>query len=558
MISTTKIILSQQRRFDVFCLRTLSSAVAFLSLSFLTCCCSVLANEQQLDVPTNSLASRTVADGFDSKKGVEAAQSRSGMIADSKPDAATGTADAITAAAKGAATTPADNATAIATTTPAVAATAGATVTSATSASEAVTPAGTTFDPTVATIAATNSPTDPPADSSATTTAVSQNQAVSGRKPRTFGNVLKTNIVETFQLDPRLKKDLTQGRYDLRPIKLQQDYFSVGFNPTIEWDKNPGVPTVPAYGYDNMSLYVVGPITKHLSTWVQALPLVNSQGAMSHFEILQGLANYGNDKTFLQVLGGQGFNWQNSGFGGADRTITQTSPGVYTAINGFDPTAVSKTVSLSATGHNWTTGKVFGYWQPGAQTSSDPNITYQRGYGVGVSGEKLIGKTGISGIQSNLTMGTTPAFNINTAPSGALVGRQSSPFIWWTSWINKSFQDKKGYVRFNPSFGLTTFHQRRNLDDPAVNYGASNGYGYTFDLVAIPVRSYLTSILRYDQFRTNGVSHDNTTYTFTAGEALDLHMPNKGRLRVTFDYQLIGQHAIQPSQRFILGFWPIW
>ncbi len=471
------------------------------------------------------------------------------MTADGTTSTTAATAVATTTPTAVATTTP----TAVATTTP----TAIATTTSAAASTEAATTTATMFDPTVATIAATST-TDPPADMSTATTGVSQNQAVSGRKPRTFGNVLKTNIVETFQLDPRLKKDLTEGRYDLRPIKLQQDYFSVGFNPTIEWDKNPGVPTVPAYGYTNMSLYVVGPITKHLSTWVQALPLVNSQGAMSHFEILQGLANYGNDKTFIQVLGGQGFNWQNSGFGGADRTITQTSPGVYTAINGFDPTAVSKTVSLSATGHNWTTGKVFGYWQPGAQTSSDPNITYQRGYGVGVSGEKLIGKTGISGIQSNLTMGTTPAFNINTAPSGALVGRQSSPFIWWTSWINKSFQDKKGYVRFNPSFGLTTFHQRRNLDDPNVNYGASNGYGYTFDLVAIPVRSYLTSILRYDQFRTNGVSHDNTTYTFTAGEALDLHMPNKGRLRLTFDYQLIGQHELQPSQRFILGFWPIW
>jgi hypothetical protein len=512
----------------------------------------VFAHEQQLDVPINSLAIR--ADGINSKKGVEAAQSSSGMIADSKPSGATATAAAVTAAA----TSSVADATASAATSSAIVATAGAATSSAATASEAGTASATMFDPTVATIAATTSSTDPPADSSTTTTAASQNQAVSGRKPRTFGNVLKTNIVETFQLDPRLKKDLTEGRYDLRPIKLQQDYFSMGFNPTIEWDKNPGAPTVPSYGYTNMSLYAVGPITKHLSTWVQGLPLVNDHGFFQHFELLQGLANYGNDKTFIQVAGGQGFNWQNIGFGGADRTITQTSPGVYSAINGFDPTATSKTVSLSATGHNWTTGKVFGYWQPGSQTSLDSNITYQRGYGVGVSGEKLIGKTGISGIQSNLTMGTTPAFNINTAPSGNLVGRQSSPFIWWTSWINKSFQDKKGYVRFNPSFGLTTFHQRRNLDDPSVNYGASNGYGYTVDLVAMPVRSYLTSILRYDQFRTNGVTHDNTTYTFTAGEALDLHTPNKGRLRVTFDYQLIGQHAIQPSQRFILGFWPIW
>jgi hypothetical protein len=379
-------------------------------------------------------------------------------------------------------------------------------------------------------------------------------------RPKSLGHFLKSNIVETFQLDPRLKKDLTEGRYDLRPIKLQQDYLSIGYNPTINWDRTAGPPWVTSYGKTNMSIYAVGPITKHLSMWVQGLPIVNTPGFFSHFELLQGMANYGTDKSTVQFLGGQGFGWQNIGFGGADRTITQTSPGVYTAINGFDPTAPAKIISLSASGMNWTTGKVFGYWQPGAQTSSDSNITYQRGYGVGLSGEKLFAKSGmdISGIQTNLTMGTTPLFNVNTNAAGNLIGRQNSPFIWWTSWINKSFQDKEGYVRLNPSFGLTTFHQRRNFDDPNISTYPTSGYGYTFDIVAIPVRSYLTNILRFDQFRTNGLTHDNTTYTFSAGQAYDFHTPNKGRLRVTFDYQLIGQHATAPSQRLILGFWPIW
>ena len=540
MISTINLILNTPNRFDVF--RRLISNTTVFSLSFLACCSSVYAHELRLDVPTNALASRTV-NGFESAKGLASTPSSAGIIADSQAVVPVAITSAASATAGDTTTSPAP-ATADATMDPAATATRSASTTASATTTTITSPAA--------------SATDLPASTTPATTAAGQKPAVSGSKPRSLGTILKTNVVETFQLDPRLKKDLTEGRYDLRPIRLQQDYFTVGYNPTIEWHRDNGAPSVTDYGKTNMSLYVVGPITKHLSTWVQALPLANSQGAMTHFEILQGLANYGNDKSLIQVLGGQGFNWQNAGFGGADRTITQTSPGVYTAINGFDPTAVSKTVSLSATGHNWTTGKVFGYWQPGTQTSLDSNITYQRGYGVGVSGEKLIGKTGISGIQSNLTMGTTPAFNINTAPSGNLVGRQSSPFIWWTSWINKSFQDKEGYVRFNPSFGLTTFHQRRNLDDPSVNYGASNGYGYTVDLVAIPVRSYLTSILRYDQFRTNGVSHDNTTYTFTAGEAFDIHTPNKGRLRLTFDYQVIGQHAIQPSQRFILGFWPIW
>ena len=164
-------------------------------------------------------------------------------------------------------------------------------------------------------------------------------------------------------------------------------------------------------------------------------------------------------------------------------------------------------ISGEFTGLNWTTGKVFGYWQPAAGTTSDPNVAYaSRGEGVGVSFEKLIGKTGISGIQSNLTMGNTRLFNGNTDASGNVIGSEASPFVRWTSWINKSFQDKQGYVRLNPSFGLTVIKQRRYEDDPTVAQNLrSNGYGYTFDLVTIPVRSYWTMILRYDQFRATNL-----------------------------------------------------
>jgi hypothetical protein len=261
----------------------------------------------------------------------------------------------------------------------------------------------------------------------------------------------------------------------------------------------------------------------------------------------------------VQFQGGQGFNFQNSGWGGADRTITQTFPGVYTPFNGFDPTSPTKNISLSASGLNWTTGKVFGYWQPGASTSNDPNITYNRGYGVGLTLEKLIGQTGISGIQSNLTMGNTPANNGNTnAYTGNVIGNQNARYVNWTTWINKSFQDKQGYVRLNPSFGLNVFHQHSYLDNASVPESKSNGYGYTFDLVAIPVRSYWTTVLRFDQYKPTRLASNNTTYTFSVGQALDLHLPKKGRLRVTFDYQIIGQHTAVPAHRLILGLWPIW
>jgi hypothetical protein len=380
----------------------------------------------------------------------------------------------------------------------------------------------------------------------------------SGSQKSSLGQVLKSNIIQTFELDPRLKKDITEGDPALRPIKFVQDYYTTGYNPTITWSRDNGPPWLTSYNTRAMALYLAGPVTQHLSGWFQMLPQSTVNGFFPKFELFQGMANYGTDKTFIQIRGGQSFNWENSGWGGADRTITQTFPGVYTPLNGFDPTNVSKTISLEATGLNWTTGKVFGYWQPAPQTSSDPNISYSRGEGVGLTFEKLIGQTGISGVQSNLTMGRTGLYNSNTDASGNVIGAQKSPFIRWTSWVNKSFQDRKGYVRLNPSFGLTVFHQKQYLDDPAIPENSSTGYGYTFDMVAIPVRSYWTTVLRYDQFRATNLGHLNTTYTFTVGNAFDFHTPNKGRIRITLDYQLIGQREALPSHQIILGFWPIW
>jgi hypothetical protein len=423
-----------------------------------------------------------------------------------------------------------------------------------------------------------------------------------GSRASRFCGVIKANILETFQLDPRLKKDLTEGNPALRPIKFMQDDFVIGYTPAITWSRTGSLSTgsggqwLTSYDKRGLNLYLAGPLTKHLSGWFQMLPVETNHGFFQYWELFQGLANYGGEKTFVQVKGGQCFNWQNAGWGGADRTVTLTSPGVYTAFNGFDPTSVSKTISVSATGLNWTTGKIFGYWQPQAGTTVDPNISPHRGYGMGLSLEKLIGKTGISGVQSNLTIGNTPVYNNNvsaeslaqqnlvgqaaflnalangastddasaaaSAASSAIVGNpagtQSSPFVWWTSWINKSFQDKKGFVRANPSFGMTVFRVKRQLDDPSLPEARATGYGYTFDLVTIPVRSYWTTVLRYDNFRINDLTHKNTTYTFTVGNAFDFHTGNKGRIRITFDYQYTGQKGVAPSHALILGFWPIW
>lgn len=481
------------------------------------------------------------------------------------------------------------------------------------------------------------------ADSSSNTSG--SNDAVTNSKPKSaagkIGQVIKANIVETFQLDPRLQKDLTDQPILLSPIRLVQDNFASGYNPSITWEKSPGSDKWPTtYAKRNLALYFVGPLTKHESVWMQMTPASGAHGFCQNWELLKGLANYGTDKTFVQLNGGLIFNWQNSGFGGADRTVTQTSPGVYTAFNGFDPTANSRGASLEATGLNWTTGKIFAYvQQPPTATSADPNIQYNRGYGGGLSFEKLFGKEGISGIQSNLTVGSTSLFNSNTCQNSQVaqfnasqaaqnatnqanaalqaqadqanqaqvasdlangidpntaasdgqaaaqavianaggfadpvaagqaaasnipsvpIGTQTSPFVWWTSWVNHSYQDKEGYIRLNPSFGLTTFEVKRYYDDPGIPEQRSKGYGYTFDVMAVPVRSYWTTILRMDAFNASDLIHRNTQYTFTIGNAWDWHCGNKSRIRLTLDYQVVGQQGSTADQRFILGFWPIW
>ena len=373
-----------------------------------------------------------------------------------------------------------------------------------------------------------------------------------------LGTLLKANIKETFELDPRLKKDLTQGDPRLRPITLMQDYFAIGWNPSYSWDQQSGTTTTFTHSQRTMSLYIMpGAYTKHLSGWFQMLPLtLHPKGFLApEWELFQGLANYGTNKNTIQIRGGQTFNWQNQGWGGADRTVTQTSPGVYTAFNGWDPTAVSKAISLDLTGAHWTSARVFGYWQQAAGTSSDGNIFFHNhGSGVGIATEKLFGETGISGVQSVLTMGNSPLFNAN------IPATQHSSFISWIGWANKSFQDRRGYVRVNPSVGVTVFGVRRFVDDPTLPESRSRGVGVTVDLLTIPVVSYWATILRYDMLKPTNLigNRDNITHTFTIGQAVDFHGPNQSRLRVTFDYQLIGQVTTKPINRFIVGIWPIW
>ena len=381
-------------------------------------------------------------------------------------------------------------------------------------------------------------------------------------------NYLKANAIETFQWDPRGVEDYRQGPI-MGPIKLMQDNFAIGYSPYINWTRA-GRPNDTDYNYQQqLALYLAGPITKHISTWLQAMPTsVPQTGWMGYWDEAQLTANYGSVDKFIQIRGGQCYNWMQSGFSGADRAITSTAPFVYNPVGGFNPGGLSKSIDINGTIGGTKaplSGRVTGWWMPPTSTSSDSNIIYGRSYGMNFVLEKMFGKAGISGFQSNLTVGNTPAFN--WTPTGyamngmatSVVGAQQSPFVWWTSWLNKSFLDKEGYVRTDASFGLNVYHLHRNLDNSGtLPESHFTGYGYTMQLLSIPIKSYWTSILRYDQYRMSTPTFNDTQYAFTLAQALDFHLPNKCRLRVSVDLQRVLQTGYLPSNRIFLNFWPIW
>jgi hypothetical protein len=87
--------------------------------------------------------------------------------------------------------------------------------------------------------------------------------------------------------------------------------------------------------------------------------------------MIQGLLNFGGTKNYVQIRGGQIFNFIDSGFGGLDRPITNSIPLLFSSSNGFNPGELSRGASVEFTTWDLTTFKVF----VGTQTPPELEVT---------------------------------------------------------------------------------------------------------------------------------------------------------------------------------------
>lgn len=378
----------------------------------------------------------------------------------------------------------------------------------------------------------------------------------------------------------------------LAPIRLVENYVSTSYIPSVTWTRS-GEGNSREWDLRDYIVYVAGPAGRHLSFWVEPHPLNKPGGFFTKFEMLQGSLYAGNSRRFGLLRGGQIFALENAGFAGADRVITQTQPLMFEETNGFSPSETSKGLSAEVTLPRLTTGKVFFSYYDAAGTEFEleeeapeanppppvapphageaegeeaeeaveaeeteaekpeppavKRINFRRPRTIGFTVEKVFGREGLSGIQSQYVIGHTPV-TINGA-------KNPVRFQQWYLFGNKTFLDKKKFERANLIYGLSVRRDGRFIDSDTDK--KSWGYGQFVELDAFLVPSYLTAIARYDQFRPTDRIKNNTQFGFTVGLALDLHGPRRSRGRMTFDYQIIGQEQGRPTQRFIVAWRPI-
>ncbi len=412
----------------------------------------------------------------------------------------------------------------------------------------------------------------------------------------------------------------------LAPIKLVENYVSTSYLPSVTWMRD-AEGNSREWDLRDYIIYVAGPAGRHLSFWIEPHPLNKPGGFFTKFEMLQGSLFAGNSKRFGLLRGGQIFALENAGFAGADRVITQTQPLMFAETNGVSPSETIKGLSAELTLPRLLTGKVFwGYAEkPRTEIEEDEEgagaaeeaaeaaeeaveeakkaLEEAEEAGLGVEGaaaaleaaeakaaalekaaaaphlktfkfqqpryigftiEKVFGKSGLSGIQSQYITGNMPVaitrtsflpVNDGLTPISTLPIKNPVRFQQWYLLGNKTFLDKKNFERANFIYGFGLRRDSWFIDSETGM--KSWGYGQFAELDAFLVPSYLTAIVRYDQFRPTNRIKDNTQFGVTVGLAFDLHGPRRSRGRITFDYQLIAREEGRPIQRFILAWRPI-
>jgi hypothetical protein len=292
-------------------------------------------------------------------------------------------------------------------------------------------------------------------------------------------------------------------------------------------ERSPGEST-NTFARRELNVYLAGTAGSNFSFFVQPLPAVEGKGFIQHFEMIEGLFNYGSAKNFLQVRFGQMFNLLNAGFAGADRTIGKTIPLIFEPSNSFNPGEMGRGVSVEYTMKGLTTLKAFSVYQtppdqldvPPGETEA-PEARRSRTYGFAV--EKVIGKKGLSGVQFQYAGGYTPI----------VLNGQFLPalrFQRYSFYANKTFQDKRNVERLNLIAGVAAVRDNHILAVEGPQ--SSHGYGFFLEANWIPVRR-LGLVARFDQLRSTTLLSGNTLRAETATIVYDFTKYT----RMLFEYQ---------------------
>ena len=303
------------------------------------------------------------------------------------------------------------------------------------------------------------------------------------------------------------------------------NYLAVSYTPAILLNQSEGN-TNANYDTRSMLLFMAGPLTDHLSMFVESDPAAPGTGFETKWNEAQGTFNFGGAADFSQTRFGQILTLDGAGFGATDRFFSESLPLIYSPVNGFAAGRYESGGSTEYTLGMETTLKAFG------------GVELDGSRMFGGTWEQLIGKQGLSGVSAEFAAG----WNANLrSPYGQVLR-----FERWYFLANKTFQDAAEKERVNLMGGFSVMNDNQFIGGKTGQ--TSQGYGSFLELDTFPVLRHLAAYVRFDQLRPT-TQYSQSEKAGTAGMAIDFTRYT----RLLLEYQRFTQGT--PSNLYTIGFW---
>jgi mono/diheme cytochrome c family protein len=341
------------------------------------------------------------------------------------------------------------------------------------------------------------------------------------------------SIMPAFSLSDQQMRQLiayldsltAQGSESARPMFNPLNYLAVSYNPAIFLTQSEGN-TNANYDSRSMLLFVAGPLTDHLSMFVESDPAAPGTGFETKWNEAQGTLNFGGAANFSQTRFGQILTLDGAGFGATDRFFSESLPLIYNPVNGFAAGSYESGGSTEYTLGMQTTLKAFG------------GVELDGSRMFGGTWEQLIGKQGLSGVSVEFASG----WNANLqSPYGQVLH-----FERWYFLANKTFQDASEKERVNLMGGFSIINDNQFIGGKTGQ--TSQGYGSFLELDTFPILRHLATYVRFDQLRPT-TQYSQSEKAGTAGVAIDF----TPYTRLLLEYQRFTQGT--PSNFYTIGFW---